>query len=305
MTDLIGAGVPSDREDWPSGVLDRLCAFKQGDVVPCPPIVYQGDPAYPVYGMTAEYAKVSTESGPMMITGDAAPTYAVLTSATCDISEEDKRAPRFPFVQLSPIVDMTAADVGLQGMIRKDKVNYLVHLPALSTMKAGFWVADLRIEYPVDKGWLAGQERFAGFQTETDQQKIGAAIAYLRQRPAMARSFVDNVLGPLEDLLGELRKIDRALAQRVDNEAVEWAVRTDSRLNPGRIEIVLLADAGEFDPGVREWWRLAVDSLRTRAGAADEGLTIIGPRFERLDTLSVSDYRKLTILPIPHNRFSV
>lgn len=44
MASFIDAGLPQDRDAWPEGVLEALRGIAQGDVVPCPPVVYFGDP---------------------------------------------------------------------------------------------------------------------------------------------------------------------------------------------------------------------------------------------------------------------
>ncbi|PWI41152.1 hypothetical protein CK485_27820 [Streptomyces sp. ICBB 8177] len=177
-------------------------------------------------------------------------------------------------------------------------------MPLLSDARPGLWAADLRIEYPVEKTWLAGQERLRGWATEREQEIVGLAVARQRQRPAMGRRFIEHVLLPTRKRLGELRKRQRALADRLDQEIPEWAVEVDSRLDPRRVAIVLLSqDCMPSDP-VQQWWRETVEHLREGASASGGGMTIIGPRFERLDELPVSEYRKLTPLDSPHGKFS-
>ncbi|MEU3348750.1 hypothetical protein ABZ723_27910, partial [Streptomyces sp. NPDC006700] len=68
-----------------------------------------------------------------------------------------------------------------------------------------------------------------------------------------------------------------------------------------RVEIILLSEGADPSAATRTWWREAVDCLREEAG---DVLLITGPRFERLDQLSVSDYRRLTPLAKPHQKFS-
>jgi hypothetical protein len=301
---FIDEGLPESRDNWPDGVLEALGSFAQGDVVPCPPLVYQGDPARPVFRMTSVYAQEYSDPMPMTITGESAPRWAIVTSGTCDVAEEDMVWPRCPTVQISPVVDMSGIDPGDQKLIRDGRFNYLIHLPALSEQEDGFWVADLRLEYPVEKGWLAGQPRVPAFHSELEQEKVGRAIAHLRGRPAMARSFLEHVVAPLREHLTTLRKSDRSLANRIDDEVREWGVLVDSRLYPRRIEIVLLTEGQEASADVREWWRLAVDAIRSRPEALAAGMTILGPRFERLDVLPVTEYRRLAIQPRPHKRFS-
>ncbi|PAZ16672.1 hypothetical protein CLM62_06980 [Streptomyces sp. SA15] len=304
MGSFVDDGMPASREDWPQGVLEALDPFTQGDVIACPDFVFHGAPFAPVTRTSKSYADDFEVAMPVMVDPDDLPPWALVTTGTCDLAEQDAPVPRKPFVQVAPIVDMSDAEPGDQKLIKNNRFGYLLHVPLLAEIRAGLWVADLRIEYPVEKSWVAGQERLRGWATERDQQIVGQALARQRQRPAMGRPFIDHVLKPTRRRLGELRRDQRGLADRVDAEISEWAVEVDSRLDPKRVAIVLLSDDSTPSEEVQQWWRETVDHLREGVAAEGGGLTIIGPRFERLDELSVGEYRKLTPLDTPHSRFS-
>ncbi|MFF7074213.1 hypothetical protein [Streptomyces pseudovenezuelae] len=304
MGSFVDDGMPASREDWPEGALEALDPFVQGDVIACPDLVFHGAPFAPITRTSRSYAEDFDSAMPVAVDPDDLPPWALVTSGTCDLAEQDARVPRKPFVQVSPIVDMSDINRGDQKLITENRFGYLLHVPLLSDIRSGLWVADLRIEYPVEKTWIAGQERLRGWATEREQQIVGKAVARQRQRPAMGRAFIDQVLKPLRKHLAEVRKNRRDLADRVDSETIEWAVQVDSRLDPKRLEIVLLSDRCTHSDDVQQWWRDTVDSLRAEASAGAAGLTITGPRFERLDELPVSEYRKLTPLDSPHDRFS-
>lgn len=87
MASFIDAGLPHDRDAWPEGVLEALRSIAQGDVVPCPPVVYFGDPKRPVHSVSRGYGAKYAEPIPMIVTGPIAPRWAVVTSGTCDIAE--------------------------------------------------------------------------------------------------------------------------------------------------------------------------------------------------------------------------
>ncbi|MFC9637816.1 hypothetical protein ACFTZF_04575 [Streptomyces mirabilis] len=301
MASFVDDGLPATRDSWPQGVLDSLEEFTQGDVVACPQLVFHGSPSCPLTQTSQDYALEYEGDMPMQVHADDAPRWALVTSGTCDLAEADAELPLKPFVQVSPIVDMADMDGGKRKLVRQGKINYLLHVPLLSTYAPGFWVADLRYEYPVEKGWLASQERLKGFESERDQEVVGRAVAWLRERPAMGGDFVTLVARPVRTLLGELRVSDREAADRLDQEISEWAVAVDSRLEPRRVEIILLSDGVDPGEATQTWWRDTVDRLREGAGDA---LVILGPRFERLDQISVRDYRRLTPLAKPHQKFS-
>jgi hypothetical protein len=158
------------------------------------------------------------------------------------------------------------------------------------------------MEFPAEKGWLACQEPINGFDNEVDREKIGKAIARIRERPALARKYYDLVHGPLGFELARIHKDNKMLAAKIDEQAIEWGIQVDSRLRPERIEIVLLGQGDGFSADVQEWWRLAVDSLRPEASV--HSLLIVGPRFDSIDRISVAEYRRLTIVPSPSRYFS-
>jgi hypothetical protein len=301
---FVDDGMPTSREDWPDGVLQALDPFTQGDVIACPDLVFHGAPFAPITRTSQSYADDFDSAMPVAVDLDDLPPWALVTSGTCDLAEQDASVPRKPFVQVAPIVEMSDISRGDQKLIRSNKFGYLLHVPLLSDIRPGLWVADLRIEYPVEKSWIAGQERLRGWATEREQQIVGQALARQRQRPAMGRAFIAHVLKPMRKHLADLRRDQRDLADLVDDETSEWAVEVDSRLDPKRLAIVLLSDSRAPSESVQQWWRETIDSLREEALANEAGLTIMGPRFERLDELPVSEYRRLTPLDSPHDRFS-
>ncbi|MFE1881879.1 hypothetical protein [Streptomyces diastatochromogenes] len=304
MGSFVDDGMPTSREDWPAGVLEALEPFTQGDVVGCPDLVFHGAPFAPITRTSRSYAEDADTAIPVMVDPDDLPPWALVTSGTCDLAEADAPVPRKPFVQVAPIVDLSDAHPGDQKLIKSNRFGYLLHIPLLSDIRPGLWVADLRIEYPVEKSWLATQSRYRGWATEREQMIVGQAVARQRQRPAMGRVFIEHVILPTRGWLGELRKGQRELADKVDREIPEWAVEVDSRLDPKRVAIVLLSQDCDPSDDVQQWWRETVERLREHASTAGASLTIIGPRFERLDRLPVSEYRKLTALDSPHSKFS-
>lgn len=147
---MIEDGLPDSREGWPDGVLEAIGTFVLGDVIDGPPIFYFADPRVPVWEAT-KHALID-EADVVVLDGMSK---ALITSQTCDVGEEDADPPMKPFVMVAPVYD--AADIldgGTRSLLKRGRgPAYLVYLPAL---EPGFWVADLRIELPVEKGWLAG-----------------------------------------------------------------------------------------------------------------------------------------------------
>ncbi|WP_189308766.1 hypothetical protein [Streptomyces albospinus] len=301
MASFVDDGMPSAREEWPQGTLEGLEQFSQGDVVPSPSFVYFGSPGSPLIQTSKRYGQALSADMPMTVDpADAAP-WAMITSATCDIAEPEVPRPKKPFVQVAPVVNLDYLDGGQRGHIINGNMVHFVHLPALHLHFPGFWVADLRFDQPVEKSWLARQRPVRGFGSEAEQEVVGEALSWLRRRPAMGGAFIKHVQQPVNDALEDLRRSDKALWKTVDREIAEWAVDSDSRLAPTRAMIVLLSGADEPSDECVRWWRETVDHLRASAG--DE-LIIAGPEFKRLDEITVTEYRDLTVLGKPHRSLS-
>jgi hypothetical protein len=163
-------------------------------------------------------------------------------------------------------------------------------------MSPGFYVADFRLSFPVEKGWLASQPRVDGFGTEELRQRVGDRVALLGGRPAFAGSFVETVQGPLTSALRELRQTNRELFDRIDDAVPEVGVVLDSRLNPTTAQVVVLCESPLGD-AMTEWWNTWWD--RCREGAARAGITLQALDFKVLDdSYSAVQYRKLTLLPL-------
>jgi hypothetical protein len=298
---VIGAGLPGSAKDWPAGVLDRLRAFRQGDVVARPPLAYLADPRVPVWVASRRLADELRRSGeplepevvyfPMSV----APPYGMVITQTCDIVEEDTETPVWPWVQLVPVYDMDGdLNSGDKRMLRGGQGwRRLLHVPGLLP---GFHVADFRISFPVEKGWLAAQTPIDGFGSEESRQRVGERLAYLSGRPAFGGSFVAAVQKPLSDALRALRRDDSSLFAEMHNLVPEVGVRLDSRLSPTTAQVVVVCTA-PLGPQLRAWWTAWWDACRDRAAVV--GIELQALDFRVLDeTYSAAEYRSLTLLPL-------
>src|SRR5690349_125769 len=89
-----------------------------------------------------------------------------------------------PWVQLAPVYEVT--DWKKKKLQRRSPLYWLV-VPDLAGDNA--WVADLRVEIPVEKAWLAQQERIEGFEDEAGKRKVGERLSLVRGRPAFSREI--------------------------------------------------------------------------------------------------------------------
>jgi hypothetical protein len=290
----IDAGLPNSPNAWPPGTLDALKSFTQGHVVEAPPLFYFADPSRPVWGRTHAYTADSEGPEVIELRELTGPPYGLITTQTCDIGEEDADTPIRPWVQICPIYDRSNdLDSGWRSKLRKGGgPRYLMHVPAISD---GFWVADFRIEVPVEKGWLATRAPIDGFADEAAQRRVGERIALLRSRPAFAPRFVDLVQRPLVGVLKKLRADNLSLYQSMDEKDPEVAVELDSFLDPRVARVTLLVEH-PVDEAIEEWWRGWWDAASEQCEAG--GLTLQPFAIREASQISLAEYRRMTTLPL-------
>lgn len=280
---MIGAGIPGSAAEWPDKVLERLRQFVQGDLVARPPMAYLTYPRSPIWEESRRFPAAMT------------PPYGMITTQTCDLVEEGAERPVWPWVQLVPVYDMGAElNSGEKSLLAQARFKRsLLDVPAL---KEGFYVADFRLSFSVEKGWLAGQARVDGFGTEELRQRVGDRLALLSGRPAFAGSFVTTIQAPLTKALRDLKRDDREAFNRLDEAVPEIGVLLDSRLNPSTVQIVVACNA-PLDNTQLEWWNTWWDNCRVSTPKV--GITLQALDFKVLDaTYPATEYRKLTLLPL-------
>ncbi|MHB8246945.1 MAG: hypothetical protein ACYDGN_16665 [Acidimicrobiales bacterium] len=305
---MIPAQLPADRHHWPAGVLDDLRRFRQGDVVADLPYFYWGNPHRSVLALTARYA----DEGEGVIEAANRFDYGLIATQTCDIVEEDSSRPGQPWVHICPVYDAErtyrpegiapdtpASDLPKliagqeRSLIRQGRSQRYLQVPAIPT--TGFWVADLRLLLPVEKGWLAGRERIEAFQTEADRIVVGRRLAWLYDRPAFDGRFVRTIQQPLLDALRVLRRQNRTMFDRLADQVPEIGVSTDHNIAIHAAEVVVLCNTApdaDITEWFHDWWMSSAET------AAAEELTLLPLRVEQLDRLPASEYRRLTRLPL-------
>lgn len=305
---MIPAQLPKDRDAWPPGVLEDLRQFRQGDVVAELPYFYWGEPTKPVLELTARYG----EEGEGIVEAASRFAYGLIATQTCDIGEEDADRPGQPWVHLCPVYDgartyrpndlpSETPEAGLpkllhggeRSLIEQGRSQRYLWLPALPA--EGFWVADLRLLLPVEKGWLAGRERIQPFRDEAERVEVGRRIAWIHDRPAFDGRFVRAVQQPLVDDLRSLRRERRDLFDRLSGQVAEIGVSTDRNLVIDVAELLVLGNAPMDDDVIEwfeDWWTTSAER------ATEEGFRLLPLRRVLLDDLPASEYRRLTRLPL-------
>jgi hypothetical protein len=268
-----------------------LREWEQGDAVAAPPIMYFADPRRPVWISTHAYTADS--DGPEVVVADEVhtPHYGLVVTQTCDIAEEDSPLPRRPWVQIAPVFRISQK--GFRKRLLQGKgAQYWIHLPLLGEADE-VYAADLRIEIPVEKGWLASQERIVVFPDELSKRSVGPRVAALRSRPAFSREFNSLVHTPLRDALEAIRDDDDPFEQVFLEQLLEVNVRVDSYLNPRLVQIVAITtDPPHAD--LVAWFEQWVDDHRPVA--SEHGMTLLAVDVSSILSLSVPEYKELTPL---------
>ncbi len=284
---MIDKGVPP-RDSWPNGLLSKLREWEQGDVVANPPLFYFADPSIAIWEATRAYAESS--SGPEVILppDEVLPPYGIVTTQTCDIAEEESSRPVRPWVQIAPIYPVTTwKRKKLEG---GKGPRYWLLVPDLH--EDGVWVADLRIEVPVEKSWLAGQTRVKGFENETEKRIVGRRLAWLRGRPAFSQEL-NEIQQALFDFLDRMESAELDTHETLLDQLEEVVVQVDSYLAPTSVQLVFLTNVPLADDCRRwlsEWRESAVED------ASVTGLTFHALDFRTLASVTAEEYRRMTVI---------
>lgn len=283
---MIDRGVPADRDSWPDGTLDALRRWEQGDIVEDPPFLYFADPQRPVWEATRSYTETSTGPEVILPVADMCPRYGMVTTQTCDIAEEDAGRPVRPWVQIAPVYEVT--DWKKKKLERRGPM-YWVLVPDLPGSHP--WVADLRLEVPVEKGWLGQQERVEGFSDEGEKRRVGERLARVRGRHAFSREL-NALVASLWGFLASDAEEENAYEPTI-NLIEEVGLHVDSFLEPTIAQVVFLTTAALDDGGIellRQWSDSQSAALQAR-GVALQALDVW-----QLGSTSAAEYRRLAVV---------
>ena len=182
---------------WPEKVLSAIRLYRQGHVIKWDSIAYGADFSVPVLWHTGA---TGTE-GCGFVKVEKAWQYVLITSQTCDICEEGRTTLRMPWISVAPVYDILPflKNPGQAKQIRTKGFGYLVPLSHQAFSDPDkLWVADLRVEYPLEKSVLANQEPIEALAAEGDYSYLADKLASRRKRAALdsrVRTFIVKPLG--------------------------------------------------------------------------------------------------------------
>jgi hypothetical protein len=268
----------------PLKVSEAVRDLCQGDVLEARlPLTYLSGVAHPVWGPTADFLDLASDEGFRVIIheGGEEPLRWVVTSQTCDIGKSN-----WPWIQVSPVFDMSGG--GIQRVVNRKGPEYLWYLSASTD---GIWVADLRVEVPIEKSLLVGIANRRGGQSEAEMNAFADRLGYLRSRAALSEDLVRTVQAPLRKAL--LGMQESPLFGVLD--LGEVYLRTDSRLNPSWAQLVIIQDAADH-AAITEWWDAKWESFSAQASAA--GIELLRTEVTSPERVTLTEYRTLTRFPL-------
>ena len=234
------------KRPWPPEVAQALARFKQGDLIDRPPFFYGRHPTLELFdaGGPAEGDSRVHELHP-----DDAPPYGVITSQTCDLDEQG--TPTQPWFQVSPVYPLSD-----EAILNK---AYIVELTGPLGRR---YIADLRIELPLEKTLLVGREPIAGFATEEETDEFARLLGVRRARAALANELVNTAIR----LIGRRKANNKRRAERAWGTIWRLGLQIEegSRLCPVAVRLHVLS-AGEPTEEALTWFADWEDIAREEA----------------------------------------
>jgi hypothetical protein len=198
---MIDEGLP---EVWPPAAIKAVGAFRQGDLVERPPFFYAANGACPIWSLTVGIADDGGDANIPVLADEDAPPYGIITTQSCDLTEQPpagrRRRPCRPWFQIAPVSpEDRFTKEQVKGALKGGGFLYLVPLrpPELD----GLWLADLRIEMPVEKGWLVERTPIHGFGDLAGSRDFSLRLQHLRSRVASEGGVTDHMLEHLKEFL--------------------------------------------------------------------------------------------------------
>jgi hypothetical protein len=207
-----------------------------------------------------------------------APAFAILTSQTCDIGEEAD-VWEFPWVQVAPVYEIHDTQ-----LLQRD---YMVRLTG-PDFQLAIYVADLRLELPVEKGVIVGVKVRPGFDTEKDAIEFAEVLGRRRQRAAVASGVNTHIRETLRAKVNAKRPAWRTIRDQVHK--IMLAIEDGTRADP-RVVRVFVVSGDPLSDETRQWfdeWHAAA-----KDGASEAGLVLAPMGYMDRSNFDVARYDRL------------
>jgi hypothetical protein len=197
------------------------------------------------------------------------------STQACDLMKQN-----MPWVFLAPVYDASERLTDDQkSNARAGKTFHLVPLTADWT-KPGFWVADLRLEVPVEKSFLSDKKVLTAFVDEVDYSRLAERLAIVRMRPAIHDHVIDNFITPF------------FLEVQKTNGTAQIGVREFRASVAGGVGSFLVTLFAVADTTLTQQTQTAIQTafINTNAIASKRNISLVGPIFTALKDMTAEEY---------------
>jgi hypothetical protein len=282
---VIDSGLP---DLWPAIIRDAASQFEQGDLVRNPPFFYWASLDHPVWDVTVD-AAARDERDPLIALdpGDG-PRLGMITTQSCDLDEAD---PKKPWFHVAPVVGADAFRDDDLASICGQKYGYLHALPPIPG-EPGVWVADLRVEFPIEKGWLVGMTPIRCLSSLQECRELARKLGRTRARPALDGPS-DLVVQHLRKSIGRMKPAKRAqvLGSLPPDGLCVKLIGTGREVTG--LQLYVLSEKGTPGADTRVWFEQWRDRIEAKV---PEDFDFLGTVFGSLESLSALAYRDLVQL---------
>ena len=287
---MIDEGLP---KPWPSEAIEAAQKFQQGDLVESPPISYAACLLYPIWELSrqeadAADADVDDTTVQLAVHEDDRPPYGIITSGTCAVTE-DRPKPLLPWFQIAPVYERPAD----APLLSRDYVHRLGSFPSAAGQQ---WLADLRIECPLEKSFLVGREPIDPFASEQERIAFGR---FLGERASRA-AFSENVHAFIDVTLSKHnRKKQKKVGEHVFKLMLE--VQKGTRLDPRAVRLHVITreplDATITEDEARAWFEAWWDAASAKAKT--HGVNLLKTRLHKSTSMDLVLYDDLVEIRCP------
>jgi hypothetical protein len=274
---------------WPRRITTALDHWHQGDLIESPPLFWAADPREPLLPFTRDNGDSARDWQIFSLAATDRPPYGAVLSQTCDICEP---RPVSPFVDVAPVYDISdSLKPGQDNDIRQHNWNYYVYLTR-QPKEEGFYVADLRLSLPLEKGAFAERSPIPGFASQNDLLVFSERVAGRLRRPAYADAVSEFLIIPLERWIrgGYKQAINDGSGRFTDVEEVRLRIEGD-RLSPVSVQMVVFEETTLTRDDKAAWrsWRESTKKVIERQA----NIKLRPVHFSSLRTMNAAEYREL------------
>ena len=256
-----------------------------------PPFFYAADTTHPVWDLTDGATGSHRGEALLELHEDDRPRYGIITTQSCDLTEDGVSKPKKPWFQVAPLVSVQALAGNLATEVARGRVKYMYSVP--SPAVDGDWVADLRIEVPLEKSWLVGKKPIAGFATFEEYESFARHLGSQRARAAIEPGVCTELIDALKvhlkkrisEDIGAVDEVQRVLLRVVGERAA-----------PHALEFILVPESDQLSAAARKVFDDWYDEFAGQAGERGVALLPIcvqarftPDEYERLVVLDLDD----------------